>query len=363
MILDRYIARRFLATFGATLLAFLCILVLIDFVEQIRRFGDDVDGLRPLLALTLLGAPRGLYEILPLVTIIAALVLFLALGRSCELVVTRAAGRSALRMLLAPMAVALLLGALAVAAVNPIVAATTRELESRIDRINGETSILVLAEDGLWLRQAGETGQTVIRAGRSNLDGTELGEVTFLSFGQDGQPERRIEAQAARLEAGRWRLTEAKAWPLGAPNPEAEATLYAHLDLPSTLTPDQIRDSFGTPSSISIWELPAFIERLREAGFATQRHQTFLHAELAQPVFLLAMVLIAAGFTLGHPRGRRLGLFVLAAVLTGFAAHFLGNFAQVLGENGQVPPALAGWAPPAATVAAALGLLLHLEEG
>ena len=67
MILDRYLARRFLKTFGGTLLIFFGILALVDIVEEIQRFGDDVDGLWPILGLTLLNVPSGLYSILPLV--------------------------------------------------------------------------------------------------------------------------------------------------------------------------------------------------------------------------------------------------------------------------------------------------------
>jgi lipopolysaccharide export system permease protein len=39
------------------------------------------------------------------------------------------------------------------------------------------------------------------------------------------------------------------------------------------------------------------------------------------------------------------------------------NFAQILGENGQIPVMLAAWGPPVATLLLPLGLLLHLEDG
>jgi lipopolysaccharide export system permease protein len=363
MILDRYLARRFLGSFGATLAIFFGILALVDLIEQVRRFGDEAEGLWPLLALTLLNVPSGLYEILPLVAIIAAIAMFLGLARSSELVVTRGSGRSGLRTLLGPSVVALLLGAMAVAAFNPIVAATSREFESRVDRLNGEASALALSDDGLWLRQGGATGAAVIRAERSNLDGTELSGVTFLTYGTDGRPLARIEAGSARLGDGRWTLGQAKVWALEARNPEAGAQIHESWTLPSTLTADQIRDSFGDPSSIAIWELPRFIGRLEEAGFAAQRHRVFLQMELAQPAFLLAMVLIGAGFTMRHQRGRRTGMMVLGAILTGFSVYFLRNLSLTLGEAGQVAPALAAWAPPLAAIALALALLLHLEDG
>ncbi len=363
MTLDRYVALRYLKAWFLVLAGFFALTTLIGLVEQVDRFSDDANGFGAVVALALLDAPGVLYPILPLVTAVAAIVLFLGLARSSELAVTRAAGRSALRLLLGPGCVTVVLGVLAVAALNPIVAATTREYDARVGRLDGQTSALAVGEDGLWLGQAGAEGPTIIRAARTNPDGTELRGVTFLTYDAEGRAGRRIEAATARLDEGGWTLTEAKAWPLLHPNPEAAATFEATAFVPSTLTPDQIRDSFGSPASVPIWELPRFIGRLEAAGFAAQRHRVFLHMELAQPAFLLAMVLVAAAFTMRHQRGRRTGLVVLAAILTGFVAYVVRNVAQVIGEAGQVPPALAAWAPPLAAIACALGLLLHLEEG
>jgi lipopolysaccharide export system permease protein len=332
MILHRYFARRFLWSFLGTLAVFVAMVLVVDLIDQVRRFRAEEAGLITLLSLTLLNIPRFLYLILPLIMILATLALFLAMARSAELVAARAAGRSALSALLGPVAVALMIGIVAVAAVNPIVAATSREYEERAGDLRGRPPALALATEGLWLRQGDDDGQAVIRAGRANLDGTELQDVT-------------------------------KLWPLTADNPEAAATTMPGLLLPSTLTAQQIRDSFGTPSAIPIWDLPRFIAQLQEAGFTARRHQVFLQMELALPAFLVAMVLIGAAFTLRQQRGGRTGLMVLLAVLLSFAVYFLRNFTRIRGETGEIPGLLAAWVPPLVGIALALGLLLHLEEG
>jgi lipopolysaccharide export system permease protein len=57
------------------------------------------------------------------------------------------------------------------------------------------------------------------------------------------------------------------------------------------------------------------------------------------------------------------GLKVLFAVIAGFGLYYIRNFAQILGESGQIPVALAAWAPPVAALLLALGIILHLEDG
>jgi lipopolysaccharide export system permease protein len=364
MILHRYFARRFAWTFLATFGGFFVLMLLIDLIEQLRRYGGGA-SFGDMFQLSLLNLPTGIYAILPLIMVLATVTTFLGLARSSELIVTRAAGRSALNALIAPLIVTLVIGAIAIGVLNPLVAATSKEYETRENALrSGAPSVLAISENGLWLRQGDETSQTVIRASRANLDGTQLQDVTFITFSPTGGPTRRIEAATANLTQGAWDLTDAKAWPLDSSRvPESVATTHTALRIPSTLTADQIRDSFGVPSSIPIWELPAFIDRLEVAGFSAARHQVWLQMELAQPAFLLAMVLIGAGFTMRHQRGGRTGVMVLTAILICFALFFLRNFAQILGENGQISAGLAAWAPPLAAIAASLGLLLHLEDG
>jgi len=364
MILHKYFARRFLMISLGVGGVFLLMILFIDLVDQLRRFGGRDVGFLDLVGLSFLNVPQTIYRFLPLIMILAAISLFLSLAQSSEMVVTRAAGRSAMRALVAPLIVAFGIGLIGVMILNPIVAATSKQYEQRSDALRGNASVLSIGSSGLWLRQGGADGQTVIRAQTANLDGTRLSQVTFLTFDSEGRPSERIRASTAELIAGAWVLRDTKSWALQAEvTPEAAAVIRPELTIPSTLTPDQIRDSFGTPSSIPIWALPEFIDRLNSAGFSAQRHLVWFHTELALPAFLVSMVLIGASFTLRHQRGGRTGLMVMLAILLAFFVYFIRNFALVLGENGQLPALLAAWAPPIAAIAMSLGVILHNEDG
>lgn len=365
MTLHLYVARRFLFAFLGVFAAMFAMMALLDLVEQIREFDSQALGFGAVLTLTFLNVPETVYRILPLITILAAITLFVGMARSSELVIARAAGRSALVTLIAPVSVALLLGGAAVAVMNPIVASTSKQYEALADRYSGDdTSVVSVSPEGLWLRQGGASGQTVIRAMRANLDGTTLFTVTFLDFATGGIPNRRIEAATATLAEGRWELEDAKVWALGATgNPEADAVMHGSFSLSTNLTRDQISDSFGTPSAIPIWDLPEQIRRLELSGFSALQYRTWFQMELALPLLLAAMVLVAAGFTMRPARFGHTGLMVVLSLGLGFLLYFIRNFAQILAENGQVPIALAAWGPPAAALLLPLGLLLHLEDG
>lgn len=366
MILHFYFARRFLASFALIFIVLFALVMLVDLVDQSRRFAEDGLGFDQLLGLSLLSVPETINQILPLMMILATVTLFTRLARSSELVATRAAGRSGLTFLAGPLAVAGVIGLLAVAVLNPIVAATSKQFaqKSEVYKTGGRAA-LSISDEGLWLRQGNPGGgQTVIRAWRSNADASVLYDVTFVDYAPDQGPVRRIEAQSAALGVGGWHLSQAKIWPLNAgTNPETNAQVFDRFDLETTLTLDRIRDSFGTPSTLPIWDLPAFITQLEQAGFSARLHQVWLQSELARPLFLIAMVLVASAFTMRHSRFGGTGVAVLTAVLLGFGLYFIRSFALILGENGQISVLLAAWAAPLASVMLALGLVLHMEDG
>lgn len=365
VILHLYFARRFATAFVLITTIFFTLIVLTGLLEEARSSHADNVGFGDLIVLALLRAPQTINLILPLIMVLATVVLFLGMARSSEMVITRASGRSALSTLLSPLTVAFAIGVIAVAMFNPIVAATAQRYEQLSDRYSsGGASTLSVSEEGLWLRQGSAEGQTVIRAWRSNNDGSVLYDVSFITYAPEGGPVRRIEAKSAALGPEGWLLREAKSWPLGAGiNSESEAKVYDRLTLPSTLTLDRIRDSFGKAGAISVYVLPDFIRQLELSGFSPRRHQVWLQSELARPLFLIAMVLVASAFTMRHTRSGGTGIAVLSAVLLGFGLYFIRSFAQILGENGQLPVLLAAWAPPIAAILLALGLLLHREDG
>ena len=365
MILHLYFARRFAAVFMMITIVLFALVVLIDGVDQARKFGSLNIGWKNIMGLTLLNTPQTINLILPLIVILATVALFISLARSSEMVVTRAAGRSAMRALIAPVVVAFIIGVMAVGVLNPIVAATgKRYLQLSESYRAGGASALSISDEGLWLRQGSALGQTVIRAWRSNDDASVLYDVTFLSYAPDGGPTRRIEAASAALTDVGWSLRDAKSWPLQAgTNAEGNAQYYKNLTIPSTLTLERIRESIGKPAAVSIYDLPEFILQLEQAGFSPRRHKVWLQTELARPFFLIAMVLVASAFTMRHTRFGGTGMAVLASVLLGFGLYFIRSFAQILGENGQIPVVLAAWTPPVAAIMLALGLLLHAEDG
>jgi lipopolysaccharide export system permease protein len=364
MTLHFYIAKQFYKIVAIIMAIFTVIMLPVDLADQVRRVGVD-DGVWPIVQLSILNLPSNLYELIPLFVLLGALFSFLGLARSSELVIVRAAGRSALSSVFSPVCAALVLGVFVVAVVNPLVASSKRQYDLLKARYSGvEQQVASFNAEGLWLRQAVNDTQSVIHAQATNSDATHLFGVSFFRFDDQGRLTQRIRAQQAILTPGAWDVTNGTSWPFaGANNPQAYAQDFDQRLVPTTLTREQIRDSFGNPATVSVYDMPDFIGQLNAAGFAALQHRVWWQVTLASPLMLATMVLIAASFTVQPSRLGQSGLMILAAVLLGFAVFFLGSFVQVLGTSGQVAPAVVAWLPAVAAFLAALGLFLHMEDG
>jgi lipopolysaccharide export system permease protein len=360
----RYILRGFLRAVLSVFLVIALVIILFTVVENLRRFGESGSSAGDILRVTLLQSPEVLYQVFPLVLMLASLVTFLRFARTSELVVMRAAGISALRLIAVPVVAALLLGVGFVAVVNPFVAASIKRGQAMVDDFDRDGgSLLAFSPEGVWLRQGDPGGQTVIQASRTNPDGTLLTGVRMHRFDTEGTLYSRIEARAARLTAGAWILTDAAEWQLRDDGGFSTSAARGRIDLPTTLTSEEILESFAPPETVGFWELNRFIAQMEDSGFSGQRHRLFLQSELAKPALFAAMVLIGAAFALRPTRFGQTGVMILLAVLAGFALYFLKDFAESLGGRGQIPLMVAAWTPPVAAILLAVSLLLHLEDG
>ena len=365
MTLPLYIARRFLMALLRVLAIVVLLFGLFEFLENSRRYGSDADAFSDVVWLSILGLPAQINTIMPLIVLLASLTLFLGLARSSELVVSRAAGVSAFKVLYVPVVLAILIGVLFVSVINPIVASTIRRFDAMEDRITGQDrSVSSFSEQGLWLRQVVGDRQTVIQARRANPSGGVLFDVDFHVFDDAGLLSERILAARATLSNETWTLSDVRRWVRGTqdsvPRP---VQLGANESLPTNLTREQILDSFAKPEAISVWDLSAFIDKMEVSGFSATRHKLHLQSVLSIPIMFAAMVLVGAGFTMRHVRFGHIGTMIVLTVLSGFTLYAFQSMAASLGAAGRIPVEIAAWAPPLAAIMAVTGLLLHLEDG
>lgn len=358
--LSLYFGRHFLVAILTVLVVLAVLAFSFDAVEMLRRASGRADATLDLVfEMSLLKLPSLMTKLFPFAVLFGGMLALSRLTRSQELTVSRAAGVSVWQFLFPGIALALLLGIFLVTVYNPLSAAMLARYENIDAKVmRGRTSMLAVSSSGLWLREADASGQVVVHALRVAQQGVELRDAILFYYEGRDTFVKRIDATAAYLDQGHWRLQNAI---VSYPNRAAER--YENLTVPTTLTYDRIQESFASPATISFWELPSFIATLESAGFSAMRHRLHFYTLLASPVLLCAMLLIAASFSLRLTRRGGIGTMLAGGVAAGFLLYFTVELMQPFGLNGTLPVPLAAWAPTAVFVMLGISLLFHLEDG
>jgi lipopolysaccharide export system permease protein len=279
----------------------------------------------------------------------------LNLSRRSELVVARAAGISAWQFIAPAIIVAALIGLATTTIYNPI-SANLREQSTRLEaELQGN-----LRNTGrdFWLRQRSEEGQAVINAKSSRQQGLQLGGVSIFRFDPAGHFRDRIEARSATLEAGFWRLEDARFYASGVAPVDRES-----YRLPTTLTPAQVGESFATPETVPFWQLSSYIDLAENAGLAASGYRLQYYQLLAQPFYLVAMVLLAAAVSLRLFRFGGVQKIVLGGIAAGFALYVMAKITGDLSKAGLMAPFAAAGLPPGVGAVTGVIALLYQEDG
>ncbi len=356
--LARYLSLRFFSTIMMVFVTICGMVYVFDLVEMLRRASNRPGVTAPFIAfLSFLRTPAMAEQILPFCVLFGTMAAFIELTRKLELIVARAAGVSVWQFLLPPVGIALFIGIASVGVLNPISAAMKERanvIETHIFGRDGQS----IGDTSLWIRQTSIDGQAILHAKQSNDGGTKLTGVTAYVYERDGSFEAKVGADRATLLPGVWKLDNAL---ISAPGEDA-LRVGTYL-LASDVSPDHLAETFLTPESVPFWALPRVRRETATAGLDSTSFRLQFQTLLARPLLLVAMVLIAAAFSLRFFRFGGIGEMVGGGIGAGFVLYLLTKMVADLGASGLLSASVAAWSP--AVVGSMLGALalLHREDG
>jgi lipopolysaccharide export system permease protein len=358
--IGRYFGVRFLSTAMLVFAGIFVLVGLLDYIELMRRANDLPAASAILVAKTsFYRVPQIAERVLPFCVLIGGMSCYLNLSRRLELVVARAAGMSAWQFISPALIVAFALGILATTIYNPI-SAILQERSKRYEaELFGQNPSALRGNGGtFWVAQNSADGQAIISAKSSTDQGVGLNGVSVFTFDRAGHFKQRIEARAAELEPGAWRLLDARIYELSVlPVDQAEYLLK------TSLTAEQVRESFATPETVPFWELPTYISIAEHAGLGAAGYRLQFQKLLARPFLLSAMVFLAAAVSLRFFRFGGVQKMVLSGMAAGFLLYVLSKVTEDLSKAELMHPVAAAWLPVLVGGLTGLVALLYLEDG
>ena len=357
-----YISMRFLKVLIAMVLGLGFLIVTVDFIEQLRKAADVKDvSLWSLYTISLLRAPTFIEKAFPFACLFAAMITLTQLNLKMELVVARAAGVSASHFLLPISISAALVGLFVATVYNPFAIKAFERSEDLSAEIiykkpnkNSKT-----ATRGYWIKQQDDNGgSSIINAEVARQGGQLLDNVSVIRFDSNWKIIERLDAKQAIHRNNNWLLNEVTKTDASGKN-----TNVSSINLKTRLTKDELLGISGRPDAVSFWKLRETAKRVEKSGTNGRPYMVQFHSLTALPLFLLAMVIVAATVCLRFVRFGQVGRMILGGILSGFVLYTITSLITALGSNGVVTPALAAWAPGLVATLFGMSVLLHQEDG
>jgi lipopolysaccharide export system permease protein len=335
---ERYIAKVVFSSFAALALIILGLDLLFSFLAELDDTRNQYQMFDAFLFM-MMTTPRRLYEYLPLLAMIGALIGIGRLANNSELVILRAAGMSTYRIVYSVMKAAfilMLVGFLLGQLVVPV-SEEYAQTSKALKMVNGDTQLIGKGK-GFWHKESNEFVHFAVVEPSGKLHG-----ITRYRF-DDQQNLTAIEySKSAEYINEKWFLYDTT---LTQVSPEG-THVSNHEEQPwaVSLQPALLSVIVLKPDYLPMTDLYSLSGYLEEQGLDASAFQLSFWRKVYQPLAIGALVLIGISFVFGPLRSVAMGTRLFYGIITGLGFKYLQDFMGPAASVFGIEPWLAALLP------------------
>ncbi len=358
--LFRYLAKEIIWATALLLAALLALFALFDLMSQLGELGKGSFGLAKLLAYVILLQPTNVVVVFPLAALMGTLLAVSRLSAQSELTVMRASGLSLARLATFAAIIGLLFSSF-IFLFGEFVAPASEEAARRLKLAATSNMVAQNFRSGFWVKD----DRSFVNIQTVTPD-TQLLDMRVYDFDAAHRLTSISVVKKAIYEANnRWRLegvekTIFEAAAAGGQTARIEQQPNAIWN--SSLTPDLMSVLRVSADSMSMANLSAYIDHLRDNKQNSTRYEWAYWAKLFQPAAVIIMMLLAIPFAIQSTRGGGVGAKLLLGVMIGVGFYFLNQLTSHLTVLYNWPPLLSASMPVAVFLVVSLLLIAWKER-
>lgn len=303
------------------LLAITSIMALVTELEDAELWGYGIEVVFQFVALKL---PTSLYQLMPTIMLIGALLGLGSLASSSEIIVMRAAGLSLIKLSMATAVGGLVVGVIAFALGDWLVPKSHQmafDLRSKV-----RLGVNRFAEEGAWFRE--DNRYIFIEEIFSE---ESLGKVHIYGFDDQYRLTGALAAERAHFKTDRWQLEAVRMSTVE--DEQVKVSFYPQMDWLVTISPEILRLSVVRPESLTTAGLWRYAQYLSSNNLDAGQYESEMWRKLAMPLTVIIMSLAAMPFVIGSNRSGGAGQRLFIGVLLGVGFYLLN---EIIGNSGQV---------------------------
>jgi lipopolysaccharide export system permease protein len=342
-ILSGYLMRTILASTMLVLMVLLALATLFEFIGELdNKMGDY--GIPQALLYSVLRLPQVAFQMLPMATLIGALIGLGGLATNSELVVMRSAGLSVGKlagMVAITGVVIMVITALIGEYIGPPLDyfARTMRNEARFQQDERNSG------NAAWVKD----GPVILHLERVNSE-FEFGAIYMFRFNDDNSLRSIARAENSGIDdSDKWILDnyrETRFQDDGVQVVESSREVQSF-----NLSGDMLGITLVKPISLSVKGLLSYISYLKKNNLSSGRYETELWSRIATTVTVVIMPILALSFVFGSLRVSGSGGRIMIGVMIGLGYYLASEMIANSGQVYDLNPALVTWLPSLALLA------------
>ena len=339
-IISRYIVSTYLRLIALCAGSFISIYLVIDFLEKISRFTRAQGKVQHILLFFLYKIPEITNQIAPLAVLMATLLTLGMLARHSEITAMRSCGMSMARITSPILITAFAISVLTFLTAEFVIPESFSRMQyTQAVLIEKKSPNAFFRQQNIWYREE----NTLLEARNFIPASLTLKGVTLWQMGPGMQPVQRVEAESAVFTDAGWLLREVVIRDMG--RGEVAATQpRKELPVPLRLKVADLKVLEKQASSMGLFALRRYCNKLKKGGYDVSRYQAQLHSRMSLPFASLVMGFLGIPFALRSGRTSGIAVGIGISLGIGFGYFAVNALLLSLGQAGVLPPFVSAWA-------------------
>ena len=334
-----YLYLLFLKSFLIISVIFFCIVIIVNFFEEIRFTEKYNTEIYYTIFLSLLNAPALMFEIFPFIFLLTVKIFYINLTDKNELEILKSNGISNAKIIYLLTLLSSILGLFLLFFYYSL----SSSLQSKYLDIKNKFSksneyLAVVNDDGLWIKEERDQNLYIIHAEKYEKD--KLRKITISESDQYYNSRNTISAEIANVSSKNWLLGEVTLLNKAGEKKNLKSFVYN-----SSFDGEIISNLFSNLNALNIYQLHKLSSSYSKIGYSNTDIKIHLNKIYSMPVFYLLMTIL--GFIIINKLKRIKSKFftITFGVMISVIVYYLNYFSGLLGNKGILPIYLSVWVP------------------
>ena len=334
-----YLFSLFLKKFIIFIIIFFCLVIIINFFEEIR-FAEKYNAeFYFSIYLSILNAPSLIFEMFPFIFLITVKLVYLDLNDKNEFKILKSNGVSNTKIVYLLIILSFFIGLFLLLFFYSFSSSLkSKYLDTKNNFSNTNEYLAIVKDDGLWIKEELDGSIYIIHAEKFYKD--ILKSITITEMDNYYDNKSTIIAKEANILSKNWKLDNVILVDRNGKKSNFKSYVYN-----SSFNGEIISNLFSNLNSLNIYELHELSNNYVKIGYSNTDVKLHLNKIYSMPIFYILMTIL--GFVIiNRIKNFKSRFFViLFGIFISVVVYYLNYFSGVLGNNGSLPINLSVWAP------------------